>query len=778
MIDTRRDAAHPLVSELPHDIYPIDRWAIVETMFTPQLTPLLETVFALSNGTLGVRGSFHQKHPAHQPGALINGFYESWPIVYPESAFGFAVAGQTIVYVPDPTQAIVAVNGETIDYSSPGTSEWQRKLDFKDGTLSHEYHWEDSNGASVHVASTRLVSIADGNLVACRLKITAETAAEIEIASGLVNHQDTDYLEPSASEFDPRRAKNFGRRVLEPTGLRVEPEMLSVSYETVQSHLHVAVSLAHHLDREFQATAVEHPDHPYASFNLSLEPGESVTLDKFTIYETGSDRAIDVTEQQASAAAMAGFDAAVKAHSDAWDEFWAYGDIHIGTDKAVQQAVRWILFQLNQASARINGTGIAAKGVTGQAYEGHYFWDTEIFVLPFLIYTRPDIAAHLLRFRYAMLDAARDRAAELGLSGALFPWRTINGHEASAYFAAGTAQYHINADIAYALRKYVEISGDTDLLWEIGVEILVETARMWQDLGFHRDGAFHIYGVTGPDEYTAIVDDNAYTNLMAQMNLTYAAETAERMQSAQPDRWNELAARLSIQPDEIAGWRSAADEMHVPFDEGFGITKQDESFLAKERWDFEGVPPEKYPLLLHFHPLTIYRYQVLKQADVVLATFLLDELFSPELTRANFDYYDPLTTGDSSLSACVQAIVAADIGEPELAMEYFRTALFTDLADLHRNTTDGVHLASAGGVWMALIYGMAGLRDTGGRISFDPRLPQEWRTIQFHLRVRGSLLTVDVDHERISLSVDGPELAVSVRDVDYTVTEQGVSVPL
>jgi alpha,alpha-trehalose phosphorylase len=467
-----------------------------------------------------------------------------------------------------------------------------------------------------------------------------------------------------------------------------------------------------------------------------------------------------------------------RAHADAWAEFWAKADVEVGADAAVQQAVRWILFQLHQASAHIDGTGIAAKGVTGQAYEGHYFWDTEIFVLPILVYTSPGTAAKLLRFRHSMLDHARRRAQELSLRGALFPWRTINGEEASAYYAAGTAQYHINADIAYALRKYVQVTGDEELLWEIGVEILVETARMWSDLGFHRDGAFHIYGVTGPDEYTALVDDNAYTNLMAQMNLEYAVECAERMRRERPDDWEALARRLAVGEGEIAEWSRAAAEMHIPYDEGFGITKQDESFLAKERWDFEGVPAERYPLLLHFHPLVIYRYQVLKQADVVMAMFLLPEKFSPDLKRANFAYYDPLTTGDSSLSACVQAIVAAEIGEEELAMRYFRAALFTDLADLHRNTTDGVHLASAGGVWMALVYGMAGLRDGGGSISFDPRLPKEWRRLNFRLEVRGVTLKVDLDHDRIRFVSEGGSLVVSVRGEEVTVSSAGATVEL
>lgn len=767
-----------ITSELPHDLYPIDNWAIVETAFTPHLTPLLETVFALGNGRIGVRGSFHQGHPAHQPGVLINGFYESWPIIYPEWAYGFATAGQTIVYVPDPTPLRLSINGESVDFTHSAISDWERRLDFRTGTLSHHYRWTTRSGIGVEVDAIRLVSLVNPDIVACRMQLRVDAPTTVVLDSELINRQDTDYLEPAAAEFDPRLAKNFGRRVLEPTAIRTAGETITVGYETVQSRLHLAVSMTHALDPDATATVTEHPDHPHITYRADLDADQTLTIDTFTAYVTGSDRGVDRAEDVATLAAVAGFDATLRGHAAAWGSFWEKADVHVGTDKAVQQAVRWILFQLHQASAHIEGTGIAAKGVTGQAYEGHYFWDTEIFVLPFLIYTSPSVAASLLRFRHSMLDHARRRARELSLRGALFPWRTIDGNEASAYYAAGTAQYHINADIAYALRKYVQVTGDDQLLWEIGVEVLVETARMWADLGFHRDGAFHIYGVTGPDEYTALVDDNAYTNLMAQMNLEYAVESVERMRRERPAEWAGLAGRLGIDSDEIDEWARAAAEMYVPYDEGFGITKQDESFLAKERWDFGAVPADRYPLLLHFHPLAIYRYQVLKQADVVMAMFLLGDKFDPERKRANFEYYDPLTTGDSSLSACVQAIVAAEIGEADLAMRYFRAALFTDLADLHRNTTDGVHLASAGGVWMALIYGMAGMRDTGGVISFDPRLPAEWRRLIFHLTVRGVSFEVELDHEKVRLtSVDG-ELAVLIRGQEVTVTPAGVEVRL
>ncbi len=431
----------------------------------------------------------------------------------------------------------------------------------------------------------------------------------------------------------------------------------------------------------------------------------------------------------------------------------------------MQQAVRWNLFHLAQATWRAEGAGIPAKGLTGDAYDGHYFWDTETWVLPFLAYTQPRIARNLLRFRHSMLDKARHRAAQLDLRGALFPWRTIGGDEASAYHLAGTAQFHLNADIAYAIRRYVDVRADTSFLVETGAEMLVETARMWVDLGFFgEDGCFHIHGVTGPDEYTAMVDDNAYTNLMARLNLHYAATVVRLLRSEHPDAFASLQAELTLDDSEPDEWDHAADQMYVPHDPVRGITPQDATFLTHERWDLADVPPASFPLLLHHHPLTMYRRQVLKQADVVMAMFLLGNEFDVEQKRRNFAYYDPITTGDSSLSASIQSIVAAEIGEQDAACEYLDYALLVDLADVAGNASDGVHIASAAGSWMALVFGFGGVRDFDGRLTFDPRLPQRFRSLAFSLRFHDRQLRVRLTHEEESYALDeGEPLEIVVR---------------
>ena len=441
------------------------------------------------------------------------------------------------------------------------------------------------------------------------------------------------------------------------------------------------------------------------------------------------------------------------------DDFWERSDVKVMTNPdrakasttAVQQALRFNLFHVLQACARAENTGVPAKGLTGAAYEGHYFWDTEIYVLPFLTYTAPRIAKNLLRFRHGMLDKARERARQLNQRGAMYPWRTINGEEASAYYAAGTAQYHINADIMYALKKYIQATQEDDFLFDEGVEMLVETARLWRSLGFYssrNDGHFCIHCVTGPDEYNTVVDNNVYTNLMARENLRYAAETVERIREHRPDLFTDLVHKTRLDLSEVSEWKQAADRMYVPYDERLQITPQDDQFLNQEPWDFDRTPADKYPLLLFFHPLTIYRYQVIKQADLVLAMFLLGHEFAPDLKQRNFAFYDPITTGDSSLSACIQSIMAAEVGEKDKALEYARVATVMDLGDVAGNVKDGCHIAAMGGVWMIFVYGFAGLRDYGGQLCFWPALPDVLHCIRFQLQYQGQTLEVNVGQER------------------------------
>jgi alpha,alpha-trehalose phosphorylase len=524
--------------------------------------------------------------------------------------------------------------------------------------------------------------------------------------------------------------------------------------------------------------AVHTADFGQVAFTIDARPGCPIQLTKYMVYHTSQtafpEQLCGRAEWTLDRVVSQGFPQLLAAQEQYLDDFWRRSDVrlkNIREDRIkrstveIQQAIRFNLFHILQASARAEDTGVPAKGLTGQAYEGHYFWDTEIYLLPFLIYTSPCIARNLLLFRYKMLPLARARAKELGHRGAMFPWRTIGGEEASAYYAAGTAQYHINADIMYALRKYVQATGDEPFLQNFGAEMLVETARLWADLGFYSDakqGKFCINGVTGPDEYNAVVNNNAYTNLMARENLRYAIEVIESLQATEPDAYNALVHKTALEPSEVKAWRRAAENMYVPYDEKLKIVPQDDNFLDREPWDFKNTPADRYPLLLFYHPLDIYRKQVIKQADVVLAMFLLGDAFSLEAKKRNFEFYDPLTTGDSSLSSCVEAIIAAQIGDTDKAFRYGTAALLMDLADVGGNVKDGCHIASMGGTWMMLTYGFGGMHDHDGTLSFWPRrAPEENAILQFPVTYRGQLLEVEISLDKVEYALrEGERLVI------------------
>jgi alpha,alpha-trehalose phosphorylase len=765
---------------LPEHLYPSEAWSIVETGFSHHWMGCAESIFALSNGFLGIRGTFEEGRPSIEAATFCNGFHETWPIVHAEEAYGFARTGQTIVNVPDATLLKLYVDDEPLFLPTARLTEYRRELDFHSGVLVRDMNWSSPAGKQVRITSRRLVSLEHRHLGAISYEVCIDTDAPVVISSQLLNRQDSrPQDEPGVNgNGDPRKARKFARRVLNAWDHVEDDLRIITGYRTSNSRMTLGVGVDHVVETEnpWESKRTWSEDLGKVVFTVDARADVPFRIIKYFTYHTSrsvpSIELVDRAARTLDRAIRNTYESLEKAQRDRLEQFWSRADVVVEAEPRVQQAVRWNIFQLCQASARAETTGIPAKGLTGQAYEGHYFWDTEIYVTPFLTYTESRITRNLLRFRHSMLTLARERARELSENGALFPWRTINGEEASSYYAAGTAQYHINADIAYAIKRYVDVRGDRHILAEVGAEILVETARLWAGLGFFSpdSGAFHIHGVTGPDEYTTVVNDNTFTNLMARANLRYAVEVVRELKEENPGAYSHLLHETKLEQDEIRRWERAAEEMYIPFDTERGIHPQDDNFLEKEVWDFKNTPQDHYPLLLNYHPLVIYRHQVIKQTDVVLALVLLGDEFTLEDKRRNFDYYDPLTTGDSSLSACVQSILAAEIGYEQKALEYFQYALLMDLADVAGNVVDGVHIASAGGVWMALTYGFAGMKDFKGRLCFDPRLPAAWNRLGFPLRFHESRITVDITHTEFTFElIEGEPLDISVRGRSATI---------
>jgi alpha,alpha-trehalose phosphorylase len=723
---------------IQHPAFGSEPWCLRESELDLDILAQTESVFALSNGHIGWRGSLDEGDPHGLPGSYLNGVYELRPLEYAERGYAYPDADQVVVNVTNGKLIRLLVDDEPFDVRYGELHRHERVLDFRAGVLRRQVEWSSPADRRIRVTSTRVVSLVQRSVAAIEYAVEAvDGPVRLVIQSELVTNEPLPLTngDPRASSVldTPWRSQSHACE-----GARAE-----LLHRTERSGLVMAAAMDHIIEGPptVEILSESFDDLGRVTISALLAPGERLRLVKFVTYGWSAVRSSPAVRDQVDAALAA-------AHQTSWDgllaeqrtyldEFWTRADVEVDGDAEIQQAVRFALFHVLQAGARAERRAIPAKGLTGPGYDGHTFWDTETFVLPVLTYTLPAAAAHALTWRHATLPMALEQAAQLGLKGAAFPWRTVTGVACSTYWPAGTAAFHVGADIADAVVRYLDATGDDAFEVTVGLEILAQTARMWRSLG-HYDarGRFRIDGVTGPDEYSAIADNNIYTNLMAQRNLRAAADVAER----HPDH----ARRLDVGMEELAAWRGAADAMVLPFDQALGVHAQSEGFTAHQIWDFAATTPEQYPLLLHFPYFDLYRKQVVKQADLVLAMHLRGDAFTDEQKAANFDYYERLTVRDSSLSACTQAVIAAEVGHLGLAYDYLAEGALLDLDDLAHNTRDGLHLAALAGTWIALVAGLAGMRGHDGLLRFAPRLPEGLTRLAFGLLIRGRCLRVEV----------------------------------
>ena len=734
-----------------HPAYPADPWQLRETRLNLDVIAQSESLFALANGHIGLRGNLDEGEPHGIPGTYLNSFFELRPLPYAESAYGNPESSQSIVNVTNGKLIRLLVDDEPFDVRYGTLVSHERILDLRAGTLIRNAEWISPAGKRIRLRSTRLVSFTQRAIAAIEYEVEAvDDPVRIVVQSELVANEAV----PAQSD-DPREAAAMVSP-LEAIDQSITEQGMLLVHRTRASKLQMAAGMTNVVDGPGKIDLESHyaPDWARLTAISALQPGEKLTLRKYVGWGWSNVRSQEALRDQVAGAVtmarLSGFTQLLAEQSAYLDEFWDGADVEVEGDDEIQRAVRFGLFHVLQASARGEGRGIAAKGLTGPGYDGHTFWDTEAFVLPVLIYTAPDAAANALRWRHSTLDLAKQRAQTLGIEGAAFPWRTIHGEECSGYWPAGTAAMHVSADIGNALARYTEVTGDTSVEVEGGVELLAETARLWMSLGnFGPDGKWHIAGVTGPDEYTALVDDNVYTNLAAAHNLVSAANAAERH--------IDLAAQLGVTSDEVSTWRSAAAAVCVPYNETLRIHEQNAGFTALPEWDFEAWK-DKYPLLLHVPYFELYRRQVIKQADLELAMCSSGRYFSDDDKARNVDYYEQRTVRDSSLSASVQAVICAEVGHRELAYEYASEAAFIDLHDIHHNTRDGLHMASLAGAWVALVVGFGGTRDEGGELRLRPQLPDAIGRLCFNVRWRGLKLKVDITHQEATYSLrDGAD---------------------
>lgn len=739
-----------------HPIYPVEEWRVTETKFELQNLYRNETTFALSNGYIGTRGTLEEGYDLSidegLEGNFINGFYESEHIRYGEWNFGFPTESQSLLNLPNLKTTRVFLDDEQFDLRTGSIEDYERTLLMKEGRVERNLVWISPKGKKISVRTSRFVSFRHKNLMVNRMCLTplnfsGTVRLQSECDGNVENH--TRKTNPLV-DYGP-----FGRHLLIDR-LEVFDDTLYYQGTTKNSGLTMACGSRHSLCggevRQRQCEVGE--DAAGLSYSVQAVENEEIVFDKYMVYTSGLDMPADemfgFVQKNLKDAETSGYAALEKEQAVYMAEFWKQADVMIQGDDALQQGIRFNLFHIMQAAGRDGRTGMGAKGLSGEGYEGHYFWDTEVYVLPVLAYTDPELARSLLDYRYDTLNEARDRARVLGHpTGALYPWRTINGQEASTYYPLGTAQYHINADIAYAFKLYVDVTGDYDYLEKKAAEVLIETARVWADVGCFvecKGNKYCICAVTGPDEYNAIVDNNFYTNLMARENIRDALWALDQIKEKDQQAYAKLVRRLRITEKETAYWQRVADNMYFPYDETRQVYQLDDGFMMRKPWDDSKIPPEKRHLLYeNYHPLFIFRQKMSKQADAILGMMLKSHLFTGEELQKNYDYYQEVTLHHSSLSTCIFGILASRIGYKEEAYEYFLQSARMDLDDYHHNFYAGIHAANMAGTWQAIVFGFAGVRMNAGSLEMKISIPEQWNGYSFRIKYRGSLLQTDIE---------------------------------
>lgn len=721
-----------------------------------------ESLFALGNGYLGVRGCFEEGYaPDYDTirGTYINGVYDRVPIVYPEKQFGFPEIQDKQPNLIDTQTIHIELDGEAVELFSGTHANFSRQLHMDRGYSVRSFDFHLKSGKTARVVIERLVSLKFQELFVQRVNVHFD--GSIKIISS-VNCDVSNY-----SKLGDPRVGSQHARLLSIDSMRCFGESCEVSYQTARAGVPLATRVSHKVSGvTLDRNSGDLDDGSCAVFSYTGDFGQA-TLTKYSVFTDGLrySQPLSAAGSISDMVCKLSFDQLLDEQTKACGSFWSGSDISIDGNPGDQLALRFNLFHLYQSVGKDRFSNISAKGLTGEGYEGHYFWDTEIYVLPVFQVSQHHIVRSLLMFRFSQLEAARARARVLGHGrGAKYPWRTISGIESSSYFPAGTAQYHINADVARAFLQYFDFTGDLQFMISYGLEVLIETARIWLEIGHFSGQRFLIDCVTGPDEYTALVNNNYYTNAMARMNMEGALRVLGLALEYDPASTKKLMARLMVSHQELGELRSAAELMYLPHDRKLGIDLQDDAFIDKKAWDFENTPKTNYPLLMHYHPLTLYRHQVLKQPDTVLAHFLAESYTDIKTIEKSYDYYEAITTHDSSLSGCVYGIMASRLGKCEKAYRYFRESLRLDIDNIHGNTEDGLHMANLAGSAMMVLYGFAGLRVSEDGLLIRPNKPDEWAGYAFVLDYRHRRVEISVTDQIRLFLLEGDPLSIRVYD--------------
>ena len=702
-----------------------------------------ETIFHNANGYIGVRSVFEEGYPDHirsVHGQYINGFYDFSEVKQAEKLFGLVEERQTMLNVTRTQYIKLSFDNEEFSMFDGQVVSSKRWLDMKKGITGRHVLWRSPMGKEVDITIKRMTSFYQLPLFTIEYEITPlNFSGEVMFES----HHDGNVLnfgDPS----DPRTAEQFTQYIT-PISCEIKQGVSYITSKTSRSGLQVCSSVKNVVLGEHERLFFITDNNAICNLIADAKQGQKIRMIKYTVVSDSirhNDIRANACDEMKKALSMP-IESLYAKQEEYLDKYWENCSLRIDCDHQMNSAIKYNLFQLIQSVGKDDHSSIAPKGLSGEGYEGQFFWDSEMYIQPFFTITNPAITKKLIAHRYTTLKMAKENARRMGhTKGALYPWRTIMGKECSGYFPGGSAQYHINGDIAYSIIAYYLATKDLDFIVQKGAEIIFETARLWLNVGnFFKDG-FHINAVTGPDEYTCIVNNNYYTNAIAKYHLEWAVKFYHMLK--EQGKIASLTSKIKLARKEIEDFGRAAQSMYLPYDEALDINPQDDSFLQKKTWDVTSIPKENFPLLLHYHPLHLYRNQVCKQPDTVLSHFILEDTQSEQTMRNSYDYYEKITTHDSSLSTCIFSIMASRFGMQDKAMQFFGSAAHLDLLDINKNTSDGIHVANMGGTYMAIVYGFGGFRLKESGIYFSPELPPGWHGYEFKVHYEDSRIVISV----------------------------------
>jgi kojibiose phosphorylase len=765
-----------------------EEWLVTETGFDPERASMFETLLTVGNGRLGTRGTLEEGWVGERSGTFLSGVYDSHDATVIH-----------LVNAPDWLPLAALVDGVRLDLQTCEAVEHERALDIRHGVLWRRTVFRDRQGRRTRIESLRFASFADRDLCAVRLEVTPENhSATITVNSGIAGRRrnlDRLPVYPEDTVLDPEaRWEKWASSIhLRPVTVAATEGVLYLEARTIASGISLGYGTS--LDsavetlRRWSRLSAEHVEE-HAEF--AAHAGETVRVDKLVALITSREQAGPLQDRCLEALRgyrQTGFDHLLSRHREVWESMWADCDCEVIGDPLATHALRFGVYQLLIAANGDDPTvNIGAKALTGEGYRGHVFWDTEVLMLPFFVYTQPATARSLLRYRHHTLPGAREVASESGFRGARFPWESADTgrEECPEYTPAGghrvwarDQEVHVSADVAYGILTYVAATGDHEFLVDFGAEVLFETSRFWVSRAEY-DPATDRYAlrqVMGPDEFHSHVDNNAFTNRLAQWHLEESIRLYENLSLHHPGRLETIQAAIGLDRAEVDNWRKVAERIFFPLHPGEELIEQFEGYFDRKdvpitEWDANDMP--RYPP--GYHHYNCEDTMLVKQPDVLMLMYLLPDDFSIEAKRANFEFYEARTLHKSSLSPAIHAIMGIEVGDHARALQYFYRSALVDLADNQGNVAEGIHIASAGGTWQILVNGFGGLRLRHGQLTFNPWLPDQWQEIRFRLRWRGNSLSVTIGHREASFCLHAPagvteQLVVAARPLTLTAND-------